>query len=67
MMMLARLMVQRLPANAELLGYIDRHPTDDHGPGYAVVRLPAAVAAWDGETIRSLPRDWRERVQFEPA
>jgi hypothetical protein len=56
-----------VPPNADLLGWIDRHPADDHGPGYAVLRfVGGGESAWNGESIRSLPPDWRTQVYFEP-
>lgn len=56
-----------LPGGMQLLGWIDRHPREDHGPGYAVLRVvrTGLEVAWDGAAIRSLPRDWGDKVRFE--
>ncbi|MBI4718086.1 MAG: hypothetical protein HY763_09800 [Planctomycetes bacterium] len=66
----ARMMVQAspLPVGAELVGYVERHPRDDHGPGGAVVRFRATgiEALWDGALVRSLPRNWRALVTPTP-
>lgn len=67
--MLAKLMTNDLPVppGARLLGWIDRHPSPGHtGCGYAVLAMRTGVeVAWDGQCIRSLPRNWRELVKFE--
>jgi hypothetical protein len=55
----------RLPADTELLGWIDRHPSDNDGPGYTVVKLGTGLElAWNGNNFRSLPQNWRELVPF---
>lgn len=57
-----------LPPNHTLVGYIDQHPADKQGSGYAVIRSAIGIeSAWDGTAIRSLPRGWRERATFEAA
>lgn len=65
----AKLMTQAspMPVGAVLLGWIARHPAGRGEMGYAVLRLPGGEVAWDGVAIRSLPRDWRERVEWEAA
>ena len=54
------------PNGAILIGYIDHHPSDESGLGYAVIFNPSTgiEAAWDGHTIRSLPNNWRKKVVF---
>lgn len=56
------------PAGAVLVGYIDRHPADKSGLGYAVLYHPATGIedAWDGHRTRSLPKGWRDRVTLTP-
>ena len=69
-MLAAKLMTAdaQLPTGWNLVGYIATHPSDDHGPGYAVIQSGLGFeSAWNGRTIRSLPRDWRKRVEFETA
>jgi len=58
-----------VPRHATLLGWIDRHPIRGGSSGYGVLRFDRTgiEAAWDGAALVSLPRDWRERVVFEPA
>jgi hypothetical protein len=54
-----------LPADTELLGWIDRHPSDKDGPGYTIVKLGTGMElAWNGHNFRSLPQNWRELVPF---
>lgn len=63
---IAKLMTDQspLPAGAQRVGWIARHPADQSGLGYAVIRTAAGIeVAWNGETIRSLPRNWRDRVE----
>lgn len=64
----AQLMTQGspLPDNTVLLGYIDKHPGGRSGLGLAVISFVATGvdAAWDGQCVRSLPRNWRDRVRF---
>jgi hypothetical protein len=57
------------PAGAVLVGYIDRHPADKSGLGYAVIFFPATgiEMAWDGQAVRSLPNNWRKKVTFTTA
>lgn len=65
----AQLMISpsTIPTGATLIGYIDRHPADSCGLGYAVLRMAAGhETAWDGSAIRSLPRNWRDKVAFTP-
>jgi len=53
-----------------LIGWIDSHPSDrTSGIGYAVLQIIAtgAQVAWDGRSTRSLPNNWRDKVEFEPA
>jgi hypothetical protein len=57
-----------LPRGTQLLGYIDRHPSDDGGLGYAVIETDAGIEiAWNGHNFRSLPRNWRDLVEFSTA
>lgn len=65
-MKLAEMMIANtpLPKGATLLGYIDKHPAEAFGLGYAVLRMRAGEVAWDGERIRTLSADWRELVDF---
>jgi len=57
-----------MPAGAKLLGWIDHHPAGRGSLGYAVLRMRTGVeVAWDGQCIRSLPRNWRDRCTFESA
>lgn len=58
-----------LPSGAILIGYIDKHPSDKHGLGYAVIFYPRTgiESAWDGSAIRSLPNNWREKTVFTAA
>lgn len=53
-----------IPTGATLLGYIDQHPEDKSGLGYAVLLYPATgiEVAWDGHRTRSLPRNWRKKT-----
>jgi hypothetical protein len=54
-----------LPRAAQLLGFIDRHPSDNGGFGYAVLQMGTGVeVAWNGHSFRSLPRNWRDLVEF---
>jgi hypothetical protein len=54
-----------LPADAEFLGWIDRHPSDKEGPGYTIVRLQTGnELARNGRNFRSLPQNWRKLVPF---
>ena len=47
-----------LPSGAQLLGWIDRHPTDHDGRRYSVVGLTGGIeVAWNGNNFRSLPHD----------
>ncbi len=54
------------PNGAILVGYIDHHPADKSGLGYAVIFNPkkGIESAWDGHAIRSLPNNWRKKVVF---
>ena len=53
-----------LPPGSTLIGYIDRHPADPSGLGYAILIYPVTgvEVAWDGETSRALPKNWRSKV-----
>jgi hypothetical protein len=54
-----------LPSGAQLLGWIDRHPTDQDGRRYSVVSLTGGIeVAWNGNNFRSLPHNWRTLVPF---
>lgn len=57
---------QRLPKGYELLGWIDKHPTNKrHSMGMGVLQSSAGVTvAWDGQAIVSLPNNWRSKVNF---
>lgn len=55
------------PAGSTLLGYLDSHPCG-RGGACAVLRLASGIeVAWDGSSIRNLPRNWRTRVTLTPA
>lgn len=58
----------KLPAGHQLLGWIDKHPSGKGG-SYAVLTVAATgiEVAWDGTASRSLPKDWRKKVEFEGA
>ena len=66
----AQAMIQgiRIPKNAILIGYIDRHPADKVGIGWAVLSYPATgiEVAWDGQRTRSLPTGWRKECPLIP-
>ncbi len=57
-----------LPPHAILIGYIDRHPADKLGLGWAVLSYPATgvEVAWDGQSTRSLPSGWRKKCPLIP-
>lgn len=54
-----------LPDGHVLIAYIDRHPADKSGIGWAVLRAKATgvEVAWDGQRTRSLPKNWRNKAQ----
>lgn len=55
------------PAGSTVLGYLDSHPNGRSG-ACVVLRLASGVeVAWDGASIRNLPRTWRTRVTLTPA
>ena len=63
----AQIMTEKMPmpVGSKMLGYIDRHPADNYGIGWAVLRMRTGIeVAWDGERIRSLPRNWRDFVEI---
>lgn len=54
-----------LPEGSAVIADLSGHPSD--GRACSVVRFPTGVeAAWDGQTIRSLPRNWRSLVKWYP-
>jgi hypothetical protein len=54
-----------LPPDAQLLGWIDRHPLDRGGVEYGVLRFRTGTeVAWNGHSFRSLPRDWHDHVEL---
>lgn len=57
------------PSGATLIGYIDKHPADKSGLGYAVLYYAATgiETTWDGHASRSLPGNWRKKVVFTAA
>lgn len=57
-----------VPQGHQLAGWIDRHPAGSGG-GYAVLFVvhTGTEVAWDGAAVRSLPKDWRDQVEFEAA
>ena len=67
---LAKLATQgvKIPVGHQLLGWINKHPYGKGG-AYAVLHVvqTGIELAWDGSVIRSLPKNWRDKVTFEPA
>lgn len=67
---LAKLATQgvQVPAGHQLVGWIDKHPSGKGG-SYTIlcVVLTGIEVAWDGLSTRSLPKNWRDKVEFEPA
>lgn len=56
-----------VPAGWDVIGAIERHPSAPEGAfGLAVIRnrQTGIDSAWDGQAIRSLPRNYREQVEF---
>lgn len=56
-----------VPQGWQVIGSIDRHPSASEGSlGLAVIRndRTGLESAWDGQAIRSLPRNYRELVVF---
>jgi hypothetical protein len=51
-----------------LVGWINRHPSGKGG-AYTVLHVvqTGIEVAWDGTAIRSLPKNWRDKVEFEAA
>ena len=55
------------PPDSKPIATIDRHPDDIVGLGYVVLRFMSTgvEVTWDGQTTRTLPFDWRDRVRWE--
>jgi hypothetical protein len=70
MIKLAKLATQgvQVPSGHQLLGWIDKHPSGKGG-SYTVLHVvqTGVEVAWDGSAIRSLPKNWRDKVEFEAA
>jgi hypothetical protein len=64
----AQAMIQNcpIPTGATIVGFIDRHPADDGGLGWTVLKYSATgvEVAWDGQRQRSLPGNWRGKVKL---
>ena len=57
-----------VPVGHQLLGWIDRHPSGTGGAYTVLVVVHTGIeVAWDGNATRSLPKNWREEVEFEAA
>lgn len=53
----------RWPYGARLVGYIPRHPRDEHAEQFAVVQMTdGREMAWNGHRFRELPTNWRVLV-----
>jgi hypothetical protein len=70
MIKIAKLATQgvQIPAGHQLVGWIDKHPSGKGG-SYTVLHVvhTGVEVAWDGMAVRSLPKNWRDKVEFEAA
>jgi hypothetical protein len=56
-----------VPKGFTKVAYIERHPEDESGLGYTVLASRRRIEyAWDGQSVRSLPKTWRDTVPWSP-
>jgi hypothetical protein len=70
MMKLAKLATQgvAVPVGHQLLGWIDKHPSGKGGAYTVLLVVQTGIeVAWDGNALRSLPKNWRKKTEFQPA
>ena len=67
---LAKLATQgvQVPVGYQLVGWIDKHPSGRGGAYTVLLVIHTGIeVAWDGLLARSLPKNWRDKVEFEAA